>query len=281
MESQEQPIDQVPLSNHSYKRLWFSLLSAIVPGLGDWLIGNRRRGLLFLGLFLLALLCLGPFQIQRFYWPYLLLAIAGVSINIVSGSLTLLSRRSCLGVAKAWILLIVPVAFLFAAMELGLATRYSGLRAFDVPSTSMAPTIDGGDKIMVDMRYYRHRKPAPGEVVVLCHHDIFLVKRIIGIGGDILSSKDGHLTVNGKPLLEPYAVHLDPNAPDQMNNFGPLQIAPDQLFVAGDNRDQSLDSRWRTGEDDFGQVVVSDVVGKPLYRYSSHLSSNHDGQQIQ
>jgi signal peptidase I len=176
---------------------------------------------------------------------------------------------------------LMPVALFLCAFETGHIMRASGLHVFDVPSTSMSPTVDAGDKIMVDMRYFRDRKLAPGEVVIFCHHNIFLVKRVIGVGGNTISSKDGHIELDGKPLKEPYVVHRNQETADGLNNFGPVKVAADQLFVVGDNRDDSLDSRWRSGEDDFGPVFVTDVIGKPLYRYSSKISSDHDGQRIQ
>jgi signal peptidase I len=147
----------------------------------------------------------------------------------------------------------------------------------------MAPTIEAGDKIVVDMQYFHNGKPAPGDVVAFCHHDLILVKRIVAVGGSTISGKNEQVEIDGRQITEPYAVHGHPEEVSlgDLNNFGPIKLPAGQLFVMGDNRDESLDSRVRSGPSDYGPVFVMDVVGKAVYRFSSKLGeSEYGGQKI-
>ena len=128
----------------------------------------------------------------------------------------------------------------------------------------MEPTLAIGDSIVVDMRYFNQHSPQHGDIIAFRHHGIFLVKRVEAVAGEEVSSKNGQITVKGIPMNEPYAHHSG-NAQPQMNDFGPVSVPVGQLFVVGDNRDLSFDSRLRSGEEDFGPVMAADVAGLPLY----------------
>jgi signal peptidase I len=282
MELQQETVELESPSKRSFRRPWCALFSAVIPGAGDLFLGRRRRGILFVLIFVALLLCFGALRVPRVFWLLIVLAPTSFILSITSSCVTLVSGRTKRDAASAWwIILLVPAAAFFCATETGLAMKLTGLHAYNVPSTSMSPTIDAEDKIMVDMRYFHKRTPERGEVIVFRHGDIYLVKRVIGVGGDIVTGRNGVIELNGRALDELYAVHRTPQeAADILNNFGPVKVPASQLFVVGDNRDQSFDSRTTSGLGDFGPVYVTDVVGKPLYRYSSHASSDHDGQQI-
>lgn len=146
-----------------------------------------------------------------------------------------------------------------------------GMHAYKVPSDSMAPTIMGGDRIVADMRYYKNHHPNRGDVVVLKTppFDALTVKRVIAVGGDTIEGSPETTVVNGQAIREPYlrpvsqVNHLvaDPSA-----KFGPLFIPANQLFVMGDNRNHSFDSRHPS----FGLVGVERIRAKPLYIYWSN-----------
>lgn len=157
----------------------------------------------------------------------------------------------------------VPLACFAAAAYWGMALRVSGYRDFRVPSASMEPTIMNGDAILADMHYYRHRKPLE-DGIILFHSPIepgvILIKRVIGVGGDTIRSEGGQIYLNGKLLDEPYVEHVG-NAPEEMMDFGSITIPPHKLFVMGDNRDLSLDSRAT----EFGLIDESAVMGKAIY----------------
>jgi len=128
---------------------------------------------------------------------------------------------------------------------------------FNIPTGSMAPTLEIGDKVIVDTRYYRQHQPERGQVIVFLSpkdHKTKFIKRIIGIPGDFIAIKNHVVSVNGKVIMEPY---IDPD--ENISQTFPdatYQIPQNQYFVMGDNRDHSADSRiW-------GNVPKQNISGK-------------------
>ena len=137
----------------------------------------------------------------------------------------------------------------------------------------MASTIDSGDTIVADTRYFQHHEPHDGEVVIFRQRGILHIKRIIASGGEQIHSQDGVVSVNGQTIAEPYVQHTGDAMPE-MNTFGPIKVPDHELFMMGDNRDASLDSRL---PDQFGAVSKSDLVGVPLYV----LSTKRTGRKVE
>jgi signal peptidase I len=273
--------EQQPRRTH--KRLWCAMVSAVMPGLGDWILGNKKVGGAFLGFFFFQLFCYWPLRLPRFYWPFILLVFAGLLLHVISGCCTFLVRRSVMdAAANWWILVVIAVALFSVSLERRLELRASGFQVFTVPSDSMAPTINPGDYVVADMWSFRDRRPEAGEVVVFRHRALDLIKRIAAKGGDIVTGANGRIEVNGQLLVEPYIVHRDVDHPqDERDNFGPFRLSKDEIFVMGDNRDYSLDSRIRSGEYDYGPVFETDVISKPLYHFRGSVrGSSYDGQLI-
>ena len=147
-----------------------------------------------------------------------------------------------------------------------------------VPTASMEGTILVGDHLFMDKLLYgpeiplvHWRLPAlrsihRGDIIVFRYpkdpSETFL-KRVTAMGGDRLEIRDGVLYVNSQPVREPYAVHHAPvHSPEE--SWGPAIVPEGKLFVMGDNRDNSSDSR------DWGFVPVSNVIGEPLFVYWSY-----------
>ena len=137
---------------------------------------------------------------------------------------------------------------------------------FYIPSGSMEPTLMPGDYILVNRLIYSLHPPQRGDIIVFRfprdeHWDF--VKRVIGLPGDVVEERGGKIWVNGRSLLETYVQQsLGGLAPGM--NLAPVRIAPRQLFVLGDNRDASLDSRY------WGTVDEHEVIGKAFVIYWSH-----------
>ena len=136
----------------------------------------------------------------------------------------------------------------------------------------MDPTIRQGDHIVADMQFYRKRSPKRLETILFKRGDIFYIKRVIAVGGDVIEGKDQVISVNGKKLYEPYVEHIG-EAPGWANTFGPVSVPDGRFFVMGDNRDYSLDSR----SEDYGFVDRESIVGKPVYIFAS----DHTGKSVQ
>jgi signal peptidase I len=122
-----------------------------------------------------------------------------------------------------------------------------------VRGSSMAPGIHDGDRILIDHMGYLFHPMERGDVVVLKYPfdpSIDYIKRVIGLPGDEVVLEDGHVWVNGSEVLEPYVAQFDP--------FTSMtaRVLPAHVFVLGDNRPRSSDSR------EFGQVPRDYVRGK-------------------
>lgn len=133
----------------------------------------------------------------------------------------------------------------------------SGLLPFQtirIPSDSMTPTVAPGDHLLLDKRH--PADVAVGDVVVV--HDPLdgdagdlIVKRVIAVGGDSIGFEDGILVRNGRPVTEPYTTDFLDGV-----YYGPDVVPDGMLYLLGDNRLDSIDSRH------FGPVPVSAVVGR-------------------
>lgn len=149
------------------------------------------------------------------------------------------------------------------ALLLALFIRTFVVQAFKIPSGSMIPTLLIGDHILVNKFSYGIKNPLTGtvwlpvgepqrgEVIVFKfpqNPDQDFIKRVVGIPGDTVQGIDKKVYVNGKALDDAQAVHLDPQiipgGIQPRDTFGPITVPPHALFVMGDNRDNSHDSRF-------------------------------------
>jgi signal peptidase I len=158
-----------------------------------------------------------------------------------------------------WIYSGVAVAFWFAAPRLANFLKHFWAEAFFMPTQSMNDTLLAGDRFLVDRLIRRQREPHHGEVVAF--HDTgpqsqLYVKRVIGLPGDVIDIRNERVYRNGEQLDEPY-VKLDGPLPpmDSLNNFGPHTVATDKVFLLGDARRRSKDSRFD------GDYPLADVIG--------------------
>jgi signal peptidase I len=183
------------------------------------------------------------------------------------------------------LVLLVGIALLLAVVIKALF-----LQAFYIPSGSMEDTLVFNDRILVEkVSYWGGGTPQRGDVVVFADPggwlgsqdsvgatspvakalELFglyptgghLVKRVIGVGGDTVKccDKQGRITVNGTPLAE--KSYIRPGGPPSQIDFN-VKVEPGHLWVMGDNRSNSADSRFHLGDPGGGQVPVDDVVGK-------------------
>jgi len=272
------------------------LLSLGLPGLGEVYSGQPRSGALtfVLWCFMIALsiaLMFAPLPGAIALLPFLLNILTWVLIALrAARAAARAAQPYTLQPYNRWYWYTSAVLFgLFVWRPTVL--RYITSRwvqAFQIPSDSMNPTILRGDFVLVSKHPGRdlHRN----DLVVYetpSATGVMILKRIVGIAGDTLAMRDGVLIRNGVSLVEPFTQrpyptgrvesltdgrrwqleHLvsgDPGAyhPD-MRNWGPILIPRDSVFILGDNRDNSFDSRSS------GALPVDHVRGRPLYIYFS------------
>lgn len=147
-------------------------------------------------------------------------------------------------------------------------TDSTTIKAFTVTVDSMAPTMKKGDRVFADLSYYSRHEMQRGDVAIFQGPERSTwMKRLAGLGGDVVEGKNGEVFVNGELFDRNH--RIDPQQsgtlPEWIVNFGPITVPDGKAFVIGDNRAASIDSRFQ----DFGLRDQSSIEGKVLYIYWS------------
>jgi signal peptidase I len=287
-----------------------ALLSFVIVGLGQVYAGRLIRGLAFAlatGLVLSAALVLlawaGPLPTVPF----------GMLAGVAAFGLTLAATLDAYRLAARTrpdyelqpynhpaVYALLGLLVLGNSIGYTLHIRSSLFTAFRVSAASMYPTIGVNDRILVDRTAYRRTDPQRGDIVVFhpptgdWRHNY--IKRVIALGGDTVSMKNGQLYVNGQPLsraqLSPesagrtpqgityrehngsaqYEIFLAAKAPQDDLDFAEVTIPEHHCFVIGDNRYDSRDSRR------FGPIPCALVIGRATYIYWPAHAWSHFGR---
>ncbi len=172
---------------------------------------------------------------------------------------------------------------IIVALAVAIVIKAFLVQAFWIPSGSMIPTLEVNDRVLVNKLEYRIQDPARGDIVVFespyrngdeetlaeaVIRNVFesigvrtavvpddFIKRVIATGGETVEIHDGAVYVDGEAIAEPYLP-----SDIQMADFGPVTVDRDHLFVMGDNRNSSSDSRV------FGTIDEETVVGRAFVR---------------
>jgi len=173
------------------------------------------------------------------------------------------------------------------AVVLALFIRTFIIQAFKIPSGSMKQTLLIGDHILVNKFIYGVKlpftnttiiplkNPERGDIIVFKFPedpDKDFIKRVVGVSGDVVEGRDKQVFLNHERLNHDHGIHTDPHiipgGIQPRDNFGPIKVPDNSLFVMGDNRDHSYDSRF------WGFVNVNAVKGKALIIYWSWDKEN-------
>jgi signal peptidase I len=164
------------------------------------------------------------------------------------------------------------------AVLLALFIRTFVVQAFKIPSGSMKDTLLIGDHILVNKFAYgidipflhipliKGETPQRGDIIVFKYPgnpDKDYIKRVVAVAGDVVSVRDKQLYVNQQPMREDYIIHTDTAFQPVRDDFGPVQVPEHKLFMMGDNRDNSSDSRF------WGFLDLEAVRGKAFLIYWS------------
>lgn len=194
------------------------------------------------------------------------------------------SSRRPKSALREWVEVIV-VGLLAVSLFRGVVAQ-----AYQIPSGSMEKTLLVGDFLFInkmiygaelapgfqgrtlfDIRFPAIRKPRPGDIIVFrypLNTAVDYIKRCVAVEGQTVEVRDKVLFVDGKRRDEPYAMHGDPRIlprgeSGSRDNFGPITVPKDCLFMMGDNRDNSSDSRF------WGPLPMRLVKGKAMFLYLS------------
>ena len=179
----------------------------------------------------------------------------------------------------SWRRLLLELPLLLAvALFAAWALKANVAQAFHIPSGSMEPQLEVGDRVVVSRLAYRLHDPRRGDIIVFDApggggegswfgevlegaglrepDETELIKRVVGLPGEVVEARGGRVLVNGRELVEPY---LPPDVATA--DFGPVTVPDDHVFVLGDNRGSSLDSRFA-----LGPVPRDRIVGRAIAR---------------
>jgi signal peptidase I len=229
----------------------------LVPGYPQVRNGDRGRALAMGGAVLSCVVLAAATSWLRSaagLLSFLAVALAIGVLSLVDGRLRRGAAPPARLRAAEWAFLALPAWLFVAALAIPPAREaVIGLAAFRTPAghDSMAPTLLGGDRFVVDLRA---REPARGDLVVFTSPEepLTLVKRVVALEGDVVEADAKGLRVNGLPVLAGDAAPL-----------GPLKVPPGSVFAAGDNLGKSRDCRH------FGPIGKDLIRGRLLYVFWS------------
>jgi signal peptidase I len=168
---------------------------------------------------------------------------------------------------------IVGVAFIFntvAATATSFTVRTYLVQAFVIPSSGMSPTLLVGDHLLANKLIYWFRAPVRGELVVFRYPpdpSKDFLQRVIATGGETIEIRDKKVFINGRPYPNDPGVSTEPDiqpgSQSSRDNIPSMTLPKDAVFVLGDNRDRSLDSRF------WGYVPADQIVGRASMIYWS------------
>ena len=250
-------------------------LSLVAPGLGQLYNGQILKGIIF---FLAVLLI--PAILFLAGLPGQFLGLAAILIFtfclwvfiIVEAFIAAKGKQEVVlkGYNKWYLYLLIIVLLNGTDLIPGnpaanFVSEVFGFRAFKIPAGSMEPTLLIGDHLIADSKYFKNNELQRMDLVIFQgpkDPSRDFVKRVIALKGDKIEIINKQVYINDEVLPESYVVHNDVNSDEAIrDNFGPELVGPDRCFVLGDNRDNSMDSRW------WGSIPFSSIKGKPLYIY--------------
>ncbi len=264
------------------------ILGILLPGLGHLYLdlGRPELGICWLAtiellVFAFALVARSPVLPPGLNMAGILIPVAGYVFLTLSAARLAQSVRHTykLGVWNRWYVYLGEIAVVLSISSLTSdITKKFVVQSYKIPAGSMAPTLLNGDHIYVDKLTYRGGNlPQRGDIIVFPFPEDEskeFIKRIIGLPGDTIQIRNKVVLVNGVRLDDKaFTQHIDPGFIEghinPRDNFGPVTVPEGAYFVMGDNRDQSLDSRF------WGFVRVEKISGKAVLIYWSGSIQGH------
>ncbi len=267
------------MTQNKPRKLWLAvLLSILVTGLGHIYSGKVQKGLFlyfFQAIVLIFILSSVVFYTNIF--SYIFAFISGIAFIIYCAADALKAARFgkisySLKRYNRWYvyMLCYILANIIIQPVVTHLVKENTIKAYKIPSGAMLPTIFIGDQILVNRFIYKSHSPEVGDIIVFEYPKdpkTEYIKRIVAIGGDQLEILNKILIVNGIEQNEIYGKHGDSiilnKDTSPRDNFGPITVPNNSVFVMGDNRDNSYDSRF------WGVVRLDQIKGRAISIYWS------------
>lgn len=265
---------QINIDKDNKKKAWLAaLLTYLFCGIGQFYNKQIIKGCAFLITAIILYIIADKYYIfQILLFPLYLFAMKDAfdSAERINGS-----ERRFLDQEKIAVKAFILAMLLFHLTPFAQITKTHIIQAFKIPAGSMLPTLEIGDRIFVDKTTEAKTSVKRGDILIFVYpkdEKKDFIKRVIGLAGDKIEIKDKEIYINGDKIIENYVIHKDPHIKpkeyEPRDNMGLITIPSDSLFVLGDNRDQSYDSRY------WGFVKTDKVKGKALKIYWSWDSKN-------
>ena len=253
------------------------LISILTPGLGHLYNGKFIWAVAIPVIFLTIYEIFYYFSLIKSFTFYLIFVLFAIYVYVFSivHSIVLAKRNSNYQLKsynRLYIYFIWPLLYFGTGP---LLPGNNSISPFKIPTNSMENTLHAGDMIIADMDYYKIKDVKRNDIIIFSSPEYpheYMIKRAIAFEGEKISIVNGKIFINGKELKEdnPKIIYQDNNRDDIPDTI----IPEDHIFVLGDNRPNSLDSR------NFGSIKGDNVKGKPLYIYFSD-SFDRIGQYLE
>jgi signal peptidase I len=285
------------IPNHS-RRPWLAvILALLMPGLGQVYNGNARQGLMtflffegILSLLIIAWAYLLPlFSILVMWVMAALIGYFGISVFTYRQA-----RQTDPKLHPKWYSRwygLIGILLFWTLIEPYASPSKYFVAVSQMSAGSMLPTLMKGDYLVIKKACYGIKSPFLDDFLISFSYpkrgDLIIfkypederkdfVKRVIGLPGETIELRQKEVYINGEALMEPYAIHNDPlvlpsDSKSPRDNFGPVSVPAGSFFVLGDNRDQSLDSRF------WGFVRYNKIKGRAS---SIYLSFDKETRQV-
>lgn len=265
------------------RRLIAALLSVVQSGLGQLYKGEARKALLFAGALTLTRIALPTLHIANTF-KGLLLWFVGIFAIYIWNILDAARRPNSDFVRRWYNRWYYYLTFLAVFLSITALFGDFPYKTFRISAASEAPTLQAGDCVVTASRYYQEHPLQRGELVVFHRPrdsrgpkesaEWSYVKRVVAVGGDKVEVRGPKLFLNDQAVEEPFAIWTEGGIKE--GEFGPVVVPAGHVFLLGDNRDHSMDSRFWA--DPF--LPVNNVDAKVLYIYFSKLDWNRIGLEV-